>query len=646
MRRMILVLLILGVAPLRAAPWIAAPEVVAGTDPAARTVGGTVFEDRNGDGRLDSGERGVPGVLVSNGLDVVKTGRDGRYTLPVRADMNLAIVQPSGWEVPVDRRMVPQFHHVHKAAGSPAALRFGGLPAAGAPPRTVNFPLRRAAAAERFGCAIIGDSQTYSNTEIGYFRDSTVADILNAPAGRFRCMLYLGDVVGDDLGLLDRLLEVGAAAGLPQWLTHGNHDFDFDATDDADSADSWRRIWGPEYHAFEIGRVLFVVLDNVVYPCTAEDRAAGRTQCGNPDRPAYTGRVTDRQMRWLEAILRETPKDRLIVFASHIPFVSTVDAASRQHQTANLAAIHKLVAGRPALSLSGHTHTTENLAPGDYFRGWEEAVGVTRLPFRHIVAGAASGGWYQGDFDHFGTPMALQRMGEPKGFLTLDFDGNRYRERYFGARLDPDRRFWASLNTPGFRRWYDAITAWAREPVASRDPLPPFSAHDLEDGRILTPRDLAEGVHLAVNVWDGDRETRVTAAINDGPALPATRTQAGDGEPMRTGAEWADPLAAARQLSVARVAMASRSGIERNQGIEVFRGSRRGPAAPQPGTVINDRNMHLWRLTLPRDLPPGVHRLEVVATDRHGVATRERLAVEVRGERPPPRARTELWGSR
>jgi hypothetical protein len=62
--------------------------------------------------------------------------------------------------------------------------------------------------------------------------------------------------------------------------------------------------------------------------------------------------------------------------------------------------------------------------------------------------------------------------------------------------------------------------------------------------------------------------------------------------------------------------------------------------------VINDRNMHLWRLTLPRDLPPGVHRIEVVATDRHGVVTRERLAFEVRAERPPPRARTELWSSR
>ncbi|MFU8816476.1 MAG: hypothetical protein ACNA7W_14090 [Pseudomonadales bacterium] len=95
---------------------------------------------------------------------------------------------------------------------------------------------------------MIGDSQTYSNAEVGYFRDSTVADLLARPAGARDCLLYLGDVVGDDLDLLDRLLEIGAAVGAPQWLTHGNHDYDFDATDDAHSVDSWRRIFGPEYH--------------------------------------------------------------------------------------------------------------------------------------------------------------------------------------------------------------------------------------------------------------------------------------------------------------------------------------------------------------------------------------------------------------
>jgi hypothetical protein len=628
-----------------AEPWIAGPEVVPASGArSASTVRGVVFEDLNGDGRRQPAEPGVAGVLVSNGLQVVETDARGAYVLPVRPDMNLTVVQPKGWRTPVDARQVPQFFYVHKQAGSPAPFRFGGLPATGPAPRAVNFPLRRSDVGDDFSCAVIGDSQTYSNTEIGYFRDSTVADILRDGPGAYACLLYVGDVVGDDLGLLDRLLQVGAAAGTPQYLAHGNHDYDFDATSDADSADSWRRIYGPEYFAYTIGDVLFVVLDNVVYPCGPQDTVRpGRAFCAQQGRSAYNGRVTDTQMTWLANLLDKTPRDRLIVLAHHIPFVSFVDSKATQHQTDNLADIHALLAGRPALSLSGHTHTIENHAPGQEFEGWREAVNVGPLPFRHVIAGAASGGWYQGDLDYDGVPMALQRMGAPKGYLRLDFSGADYRESYVGARIDPQRRQWLSFNTPEFRRWYDAIRTWAAEPRDARDPVPPLSVNDLADTRLFTPADLAEGVWLTANVWVGDAQTTVTATVGDGAPVALERTQQGAGEAVKVGAEWADPFAAVRQLSVARLAVQSRSGDERDQGVELFRGSRFGPAAPQPMSVVADRNMHLWRLRLPADLPPGAHVATVTTTDRHGRATVERIAFEVRDERPAPRWRSELW---
>jgi hypothetical protein len=629
-----------------AGPWIAAPEVSSQRSSDGE-VRGVVFEDRNRDGRRQPGEPGVPGVKVSNGLDVVVTDVNGAWALRVRPDMNLTVVQPAGWVTPVDDRQVPQFFYVHKEAGSPAPLRFGGLPATGPAPAQVNFPLIRSAVGDDFSCAIIGDSQTYSNTEVSYFRDSTVADVLRDGPGAYDCMVYVGDVVGDDLGLLDRLLEIGSAAGAPQYLTHGNHDFDFDAASDADSADSWRRIYGPEYYAFEIGQALFVVLDNVVYPCGPDDLAmAGRDFCAAGQNPTYNGRVTETQMIWLENLLAATPRDRLVVLSHHIPFISFVDATSTKHQTDNLARIHRLLEGRPALSLSGHTHTTENHAPGQSFAGWTEAVNIGPLPFRHILAGAASGGWYQGDFDVFGTPMALQRMGEPKGYMRLDFNGADYVESYRGARVDPERGQWLSFNTPSFRTWYNAIRSWSAQAQAERAAAPPVSVNDLPDTRLFTPSDLAEGVWLSANVWIGDAATTVTAAINDGAAVPLERTQSGTGEAVKVGAEWADPFAAVRQLSVARVATESGSGDARNQGVEVFRGSTFGPYSPRPMTVVADRNSHLWRLRLPAGLPEGAHVLTVTTTDRHGERKIERIAFEVRAERPAPRWRSEFWTPR
>jgi hypothetical protein len=228
------------------------------------------------------------------------------------------------------------------------------------------------------------------------------------------------------------------------------------------------------------------------------------------------------------------------------------------------------------------------------------------------------------------------------GYLRLDFEGPAYVERYIGARIDQDRGQWVGLSTPDFRDWFEAIYAWVNEPASGRDPVPPFSINDLPDTRILTPQDFDGGVWLTANVWAGSAETSVSARLPDGSELALERTQEGAGEAARIGAEWADPFSTQRQLSVSRIALQSRSGNERAQGAELFRGSNFGPAAPQPQRSIADRNMHMWRVALPR-LPDGVHRIEVTSTDRNGVAFTDTLLVEVRAERPARYWRREFW---
>lgn len=605
---------------------------------------GVVYADTDRDGEHDKGEAGVEGVLVSNGRSWTETDSEGRYEIPVRDDMNLTIVQPSGWRVPVDARRVPQFFHVHKRGGSPGAFRFGGLPDTGPAPQSVDFPLLRRDAEDRgFRCAVVGDSQTYSNQEIGWLRDGVVSDLLSMDLGADDCMLYVGDVVGDDLGLLERVLEIGAAIGAPQWLVHGNHDLDFDARSDADSADSWRRIYGPNYYAFEQGETLFVVLDNVIYPCGPEAQDQRHDFCAEEDEPRYNGRIDDTQMLWLEGLLERTPEDRLVVVATHIPLVSFVDPDSAQHQTDNAAQLHELLADRPALSLSGHTHTIENHAPGQRFEGWKDNAGVESLPFRHIVAGAASGAWFQGDFNIDGNPMALQRMGAPSGVLMLDFAGAEYRERYIGARIDPDRGMWLGLNTPAYRDWHTEIMDWRDLDEGERDPLPPYSINDLPDTGILTTEDLEDGTWLTANVWAGSADTEVTAVLSNGSELHLERTQSGEGEAPKVGPEWSDPFAAQRQLSVARRALESRRGEPRAQGFELFRGNHYWPAAPQPQGAVADRSMHLWRVRLPADLAEGVHVARVTSVDRNGLEHRGSIAFEVRPDRPPRFFRRQPW---
>lgn len=93
----------------------------------------------------------------------------------------------------------------------------------------------------------------------------------------------------------------------------------------------------------------------VVYPCTARDmQLAGREFCEAGRNPTYNARVVPTQVAWLENLLQQVPQDRLVVLMHHIPLVSYTSAHSPMHQTDNANELYALLAGRPALSISGH----------------------------------------------------------------------------------------------------------------------------------------------------------------------------------------------------------------------------------------------------------------------------------------------------
>ena len=161
---------------------------------------GTVFLDANRDSRLDPGERGIPGVMVSNGREVVVTDAEGAYVLPAYDDMNLFVTKPAGYATPVNADLVPQFNYVHKVAGSPP-LRFGGIAPTGPLPAAVNFPLIEDRVGDRFQCLIFGDTQAYTNRELSYVRDTVGRMLANRDNGATECLIFEGDVLGDDLSL-------------------------------------------------------------------------------------------------------------------------------------------------------------------------------------------------------------------------------------------------------------------------------------------------------------------------------------------------------------------------------------------------------------------------------------------------------------
>ncbi|GAA2005138.1 calcineurin-like phosphoesterase family protein [Brevibacterium samyangense] len=97
-------------------------DVVPGDGADEETVSGTVFEDRNENSKQDRREKGIEGVTVSNGRDVVTTDGDGAYELPAYENMSVFVTQPAGYQVPVDESNVAQFSYTHLPEGSPDDL--------------------------------------------------------------------------------------------------------------------------------------------------------------------------------------------------------------------------------------------------------------------------------------------------------------------------------------------------------------------------------------------------------------------------------------------------------------------------------------------------------------------------------------------
>lgn len=617
--------------------YIGAVETIAGD--ATGQAQGTVFLDSNRNSSMDEDEIGIAGVIVSNGREVVLTGEDGTYVLPAYGDMNLFITKPAGYVTPVDAQLVPQFAYIHKESGSPD-LRFGGLDATGPLPATINFPLIESAQDTTFDCLVFGDTQAYTNREIGYVRKTAGQMLAQRDNSDTECLIFAGDVMGDDLSLFDRFKDIIAVGMTPQYYVGGNHDVDFDAASDADSFDTFRREWGPEYWAAEMGDVMFIGLDNVRYPCNGIDL---HPFCSSDKTYTYNGVISERQLEWLGNFLPNVPMDKLIVMTAHIPFQSFTDHDGAKHLTDNFDALASLLEGRQVLALSGHTHTTENIEPGEHFHGWEEHTHVGEAPFRQIVTGAVSGSWWTGDLNDEGVPRGTQRLGAPRGYFQLSFDGSDYVDTYH-AFDQAGEQLHASFNTPRFRAWAERLIAYRELYDRAFDQEPPVINRDLGDLYLLTTEDLDEGTWVAVNVWNGSKSSQVSVSINGDTPVTGTRTQPGEGEDKLRGVDYADPLALWQQSTISSVAARSVDGGADTHGYTTWKGTEWvGKPGPLRRYMLTDNSQHLWRVDLPTDLPVGAHVMTVSTTDRHGRTYRRTYSFEVVEELPNPNWQAEFW---
>lgn len=426
----------------------ASGDVIAVTQESARvTISGLVYEDRNGDGRQGRAERGVAGVAVSNGRDVVRTGPDGRYRLPARSGQTVFAIKPAGWRLAQGPAALPAFWR-HLPPDPAPALKYGGIPAAPVPAR-FDLGLRREESSSAsvptpaLEVRVFGDPQVKSMRDVDFYArdivDSVLAERASASAASPppRLGISLGDIADDVLSLYPALNAQTRRMGIPWLHVPGNHDLDFDATRDEDSLLSFRNVYGPDTFAWEEPQAVFVGLDDVIY-------RPGQ-------RPAYIGGFREEQFAFLEAYLPGVPKDRLLVLAMHIPLFEpegkdTFRDADRERLFALLRDFPQV------LILSAHTHIQQHRLH-DARSGWHGA-----RPLHEYNVGAACGAFWSGAEDAAGIPDTTMADGTPNGYAALRVEtGGAYALAWHPARDAQDTQI--GLHAPKVLR-RGAYPAW------------------------------------------------------------------------------------------------------------------------------------------------------------------------------------------
>lgn len=379
-------------------------------------VKGYVYEDANRNSVFDKTEKGLEGIAVSNGREVVLTDKKGRYELPVRGNCEIFVIKPSGYSVPAGKYGLPAHYYLHRPQGSPQGTKYAGIAPTDDLPKELNFPLYAAQEPEDFRIVVFGDPQSRDRRDAGFLGQEVVKPLLDS-ASAYRFGLVLGDVSFNDLDVFEPVMQRIGLIGIPWYVLPGNHDHNQDKhiEDDSLGTETYMDFFGPATYSFNYGKVHFIMTDDIVLP-----NPTGKTQ--------YIGGLTEKQLAFIENDLKYVPEDYLIVFAGHIqlfdssPNAETFRSADRKRLFGMLSRFPHTV------SLSAHTHYIRQFF-FDRSNGWDGDE-----PHLHLNAGATCADWYKGLPDPYGFPNAMMRDGSPQGYFTFDFRGNDYTFAYHASR--------------------------------------------------------------------------------------------------------------------------------------------------------------------------------------------------------------------
>lgn len=474
---------------------------------------GIVFLDSNQNNRLDADEKGIAGVKVSNGVEVVKTNELGEYQIDLPADRILFICKPADYSVPLNEVQLPQFYYTHFPKGTPkvANWKWPVIEPTGPLPTRINFPLLAGDTSKSFKAMGFADPQTATHEQLDMMRKDII-DVLMGNPYDARFGLVAGDVVNDNLALYERHNRLMAQMGIPMWNVPGNHDLNKESPSYTYATQTFKRVFGPDYYSFDYGQVHFLALNNVGYK--------GKGQ-------GYQGHIDEQQLQWIEHDLKDVPPEKLIVIITHIPLITYANGRSfpRSINTVNLDALLKILSRFTYIyAMAGHDTSNSWKVEVDHEHNWQGA------PFlAHTLAETRGGGWESGPRDERGVRAATMEDGNPNGYYLFHFDSTTVKPQFIPAGGDPTDRL--------------------------RITLDPQLTHPGHEGGLRHSLGLdhglqADSTYVVVNFFDGGEKDELLISLDGAEAVPMTYIERKDPYMIRQYEKYKDTEDAFRGAAV------------------------------------------------------------------------------------------------
>lgn len=355
----------------------------------------------NFSGRVtDKNGRGVAKVVVNDGIHFTQTDKNGQWTLKSDTTVSkfVSISVPAAYCLPQENGLAKGYYvSVRKLTQTD---------------NRHDFVLeKRKKTDSRFHYIAISDPQVRNAKQMKRWRQETVPDLLEVidslKQSREVVAMTLGDLVWDNMPLLEEYKESVENTGATFFQCIGNHDLDLHYQDlhnmelgtPVYGEMVYNHYFGPTDYSFNIGRAHVITLKDVNY--------VGGKQ--------YLESLTGQQIAWLKKDLSYVPKGSLVLLNMHAPAWNRVEGDGNVRNAAQLKEVLK---DYNVHVFTGHTHFYQNNE-------------VTPQLYEHNI-GAACGAWWVG---------WINRCGAPNGYLVVDVDGDSLKWHYKATRRDFSYQF-------------------------------------------------------------------------------------------------------------------------------------------------------------------------------------------------------------